>query len=257
MKRFQICLIISSILVYSCKNRNEKINPESVRIAFISLALSNKSNNLISLIRDGKLDKDSSLLQFRRLLNEIKDYYKKQALIQNDPNYWAFPIKGYNPAICLGNNKDAGYVPGRYDFFDGNDHKGHPALDMFITDSDQDCIDDITKKPVDILSMTGGVVLAAETNWDTASPLRGGKYIWMYDPYNDLILYYAHNNTLNIKPGQIVKSGDNIATCGRTGLNAFKKRSPTHLHLMILKLDKNNYPTPINPYSYLTNAKLL
>ncbi|HQV85221.1 MAG TPA: M23 family metallopeptidase [Chitinophagaceae bacterium] len=246
------------ILLYSCKNRNEKDNSganSDKDIIFISTSLAFKSNTLISLIRDGKLDKDSSLPKFKDLLNEIKEQYNEQAITRYNSDKWVFPLKDYTTDISIGNSKDEGYIPGRYNFFDGNDHKGHAALDIFIADSNQDCADDRTKKQVDVLSMTGGVVLAAEMNWDTASALRGGKYIWIYDPLNKLLLYYAHNNTVIIKPGQIVKPGEKIATCGRTGLNAFKKRSPTHLHLMILKLDENNYPRPINPYGYLKTAK--
>jgi murein DD-endopeptidase MepM/ murein hydrolase activator NlpD len=55
--------------------------------------------------------------------------------------------------------------------------------------------------------------------------------------------------------GDIVKPRQVIATVGRTGLNAFKKRSPTHLHFMVLKLDTNFYPTPINSYNLLLKSK--
>jgi hypothetical protein len=257
MNRFLVCLCVCSILIHSCRNRDKKNKPESDKIVFIDTALSTKSNTLISLIRDRKLDKGSSLPKFKNLLNEVQEQYNEQAVTQYKSDKWVFPLKGYNTDISIGSSKDEGYIPGRYDFFDGNDHKGHAALDIFINDVNQDCADDRTKKSVDILSMTGGVVLAAEMNWDTASALRGGKYIWIYDPITKFLAYYAHNNTLYIQPGQIVKPGEKIATCGRTGLNAFKKRSPTHLHLMLLKLDENNYPKPINPYSYIKNAKIL
>ena len=245
-------------MIYSCNAKNEKNKSDSNTdnsIAFINTTLAEKSNTMISLIRDGKLDKESLLPKFNNLLNEVNEQYNEQTVTQYNSDKWVFPLKDYNIDISIGNSKDEGYVPGRYDFFDGNEHKGHAALDIFITDTNQDCIDDRTKKPVDVLSLTCGVVLAAETNWDTASSLRGGKYIWIYDPLNKVLIYYAHNNTVNVKPGQIVKPGDNIATCGRTGLNAFKKRSPTHLHLTLLKLDENNYPKPINPYKYLLNTK--
>lgn len=246
-----------SIQFLSCKSREKKVGPEPDKIVFINPDLSNTSNNLITLIRDEKLSKSSSQSRFNSLLKEIKTQYDDLSPRQYNSNQWVFPLKGYNTDISLGSSKDEGYVPGRYDFFDGNSHKGHPALDIFINDYNQDCIDDKTAKSINVLSMTEGVVLAAEMKWDTSSTLRGGKYIWIYDPSNQLLLYYAHNNTINIKPGQVVKPGDIIATCGRTGLNAFMKRSPTHLHLMVLKISENNYPKPINPYNYIKNAKTL
>ena len=56
--------------------------------------------------------------------------------------------------------------------------------------------------------------------------------------------------------GQIINAGDMIATVGSTGLNAFKKRSPTHLHFMKLTLDESFYPKPVNTYQALLNAEI-
>ncbi len=131
--------------------------------------ISGCSSGQLGLIRDGKLDKNLSIRQFKTLLAEIKEQYNQKKAPSYNSDKWVFPLKGYTIDISIGNSKDEGYIPGRYDFFDGNEHKGHAALDIFITDSNQDCIDDRTKKPVDILSLTSGVVLATETNWDTAS----------------------------------------------------------------------------------------
>jgi murein DD-endopeptidase MepM/ murein hydrolase activator NlpD len=52
--------------------------------------------------------------------------------------------------------------------------------------------------------------------------------------------------------GDVIKSNQVIAKVGRTGLNAYKKRSPTHLHFMVLKLNSNYYPQPINRVCSLT-----
>jgi hypothetical protein len=46
-----------------------------------------------------------------------------------------------------------------------------------------------------------------------------------------------------------VAGGQLIATLGRTGTNAYPERSPTHLHLMLLRtMDM----TPVNAYPFLT-----
>jgi len=97
---------------------------------------------------------------------------------------------------------------------------------------------------VNVLSMTGGVVVALEGEWQSTSSLRGGRYIWIYDPDEDGLVYYAHNATIKVAVGDVVKPGDGIATVGRSGLNAFKKRSPTHLHLTYLQI-RDGYPRPV------------
>jgi murein DD-endopeptidase MepM/ murein hydrolase activator NlpD len=51
------------------------------------------------------------------------------------------------------------------------------------------------------------------------------------------------------------KGQQTIATVGRTGLNAFKKRSPTHLHFTQLRFNNNFYPKPIDTYKELLEAK--
>ena len=204
-------------------------------------------NALNTKIRDGKINKEAALKQLQELFPKLKTYYYKNGGKDFSKDTWIFPVQGYN-AKSIGGENGSGYVPSGYDYFKGNKHGGHAAHDIFIADKNQDGLDDLTKKPVHIISITGGIVIATETSWDTASDLRGGKYIWVYDPASASLFYYAHNETLFVKPGAIVKPGDTLATVGRTGMNAFKKRSPTHLHLMQLKLDSTFYPKPVDCY---------
>ncbi len=86
------------------------------------------------------------------------------------------------------------------------------------------------------------------------SNLRGGKYIWILDVANDALVYYGHLDDIFVKPGMIVKAGDGIGVAGRTGLNAYKKRSPTHLHISYLKII-DGFPKPINIYEELLKSK--
>jgi len=53
-----------------------------------------------------------------------------------------------------------------------------------------------------------------------------------------------------VKVGQIVSRGNRLGTVGRTGLNAYPKRSPTHLHFTVHE-SIDGYPRPVNPYNDL------
>ena len=117
------------------------------------------------------------------------------------------------------------------------------------TTSPQCNIDDNTQKPVNVLSVTGGIVVAAEKSWDESSALRGGIYVWIYDPGTKGMFYYAHNSELLVEVGQVVTPGEVIAHVGRTGLNAYKQRSPTHLHITYLKVKESGDPAPTPPFS--------
>ncbi len=210
-------------------------------------------NRLNTLVRDGKIDRQAAREELFRLIPLLKEYYYQNGGKNYPQSDWVFPLKGYT-ARAIAGGKGHGYEPRGYNFFAGNRHRAHPALDIFIRDRDQDQRDVRTGAFVPVLSLTGGIVVALETSWEPGSLLRGGKYLWIYDPASDALVYYAHNRQLTVGLGAIVSPGDPIALVGRTGLNAYKKRSPTHLHITALKLG-NGTLTPVNLYPLLLRCK--
>ena len=209
-------------------------------------------NELNSLIRDGRISKAAARAKLLEKLAGIRTEYYRGGGSDYRNGQWVFPLAGYNTG-AIDNGKNHGFVPNGYDFFSGNRHGGHPAYDIFIRDRNQDGLDDRSGKEVGVLSMTGGVVVALERGWQPGSRLRGGNYIWVFDPANNLLVYYAHNENIFVELGTIVKPGDLLATVGRSGLNAAKRRSPTHLHLSVLRLQEGQ-PVPVRIYNDLQRA---
>lgn len=248
MSNYFFALILSLL---GCSNTETKKKEVVTPCSFISTDTCVDFNSLNNKIRDGLITKDIALQEIQTLLPKLKTYFYKNGGQDFKKTSWVFPVEG-SKSNAIGGTNGSGYIASGYDYFDGNKHGGHAAHDIFIIDKNQDCLDDSKKKSVNVLSMTGGIVIATETVWDTTSNLRGGKYIWIYDPSSNSFFYYAHNSNIIVRPSDIIKPGNTIATVGRTGLNAFKKRSPTHLHIMQLKLDDKNYPRPINCYKDLT-----
>lgn len=175
---------------------------------------------------------------------------------------WVFPLQGYTPAAIGG--KGTGYRGERgYDFFQGNAHGGHPAHDVFIRDRNFDDLDDRTGKPVDVLSISSGIIVSISGVWKPDSMdakklqvLRGGICVWVYDPVRDGLFYYAHLRSVSCAVGQRVSAGGKLGEVGRTGKNAFPHRSPTHLHLMYLDYS-SGIPKPRDIYSDLLHARLV
>ena len=188
----------------------------------------------------------------KRTLTEVRDAYFNAGGSDYPKSAWIFPLAGYD-ARAIGGGRRHGYVAHGYDFFSGNRHGGHPSYDIFIRDRNQDSRDDRSGQPVSVLSMTGGVVVALEKGWTQGGALRGGNYIWVYDPAHDLLVYYAHNADLQVNLADIVKPGDQLATVGRSGRNAAKKRSPTHLHLTVVRF-KEGRVLPVMAYPDLVRA---
>lgn len=126
-----------------------------------------------------------------------------------------------------------------------------------MSDKNFDSIDDYLKVPIELLATTDGLVVAVEQNWQPESEYRGGNYVWIYDYNLHGLWYYAHASEITVRPGDFVLAGNKLGMTGRTGFNAAKKRSQTHLHLTFLKIEDNGIPRPINTYKWLTNAKTL
>lgn len=215
--------------------RERSITPDSARHAFskVMLGLQQKFSSNDSR-RPDSLQRDS---------------------LRRTGRYFAFPIRGYTPA-AIGGTHGEGYRNVGFDLFDFKVRGSHPAQDIFVQDRNQDVLDDRTSAPVDVLSMSNGLVLGVETDWLVGSEYRGGNWIWIYDPTMNGLFYYAHNNEVVVVPGQWVQAGDKIAEMGRSGLNAYQSRSPTHLHLMYLQIQPNGLPQPIDTYPWLLTARL-
>ncbi len=166
-----------------------------------------------------------------------------------------FPLLGFDYRAVGGHGK--GYIPRGYDLFDQSKKGSHPAHDIFIKDKNQDCIDDRTDDYVEVLSVSDGVIVATENDWQTGSQYRGGNYIWIYDTNTGGLWYYAHQQEIFVKTGQMVKAGQKIGLVGRTGFNAAMPRSDTHLHLTYIRIDEEGNPFPVNTYGWLQNANSL
>jgi murein DD-endopeptidase MepM/ murein hydrolase activator NlpD len=265
MKKILTITLICFFL-FSCSKSNKPIfseNPNTDKKETIQKDSAKKIeiNNpcvefdkLNTQVRDGLIKQKDAQEKIKELIPKITEYYKSAGGKEYSKDTWVFPLEGYNSSAIGGKNGN-GYILAGYNYFDGNKHTGHPAQDIFINDKNQDCIDDRTGKPVNVLSVSGGVVISTASKWGTNSELRGGIYIWIYDPTNNRIFYYAHNKEIFLKPGDTVKPGDLIAIVGRTGKNAYPKRSPTHLHISYFTI-KDGYPIPENPYGVLLILKM-
>lgn len=191
-------------------------------------------------VRDQIFPKDSLKAKFPAVYDSTKQYTAQNQL--SDSNHWCFPFKtgtlsdigkgGFKPDCYYGGSPVKGY-----DFFDGNRHGGHPAYDIFIRDKNGDCRDDATGKPAEVVAPEDLLVLSVNAAWRKESQVRGGKYVWGYIPKKEYLVYFAHLDTIYVSGGTVVRAGRPIGTIGRTGTNANSPRSPTHLHMMVLRYE--------------------
>ena len=206
-------------------------------------------NNLYTRIRDFRMKPAEAQAAFAPLHQRLQEIYGRPGI--GGPERF-YPVLGYD--VSWG-ERGAAYRPRGYQFFSGNPQGFHPSLDLFILDRNQDSIDDRSQKPVTIVAFSGGVVVGVNEEWEFPSPQRGGKYVWIFDPTTDRYSYYAHLAQVQVRLGQIVQAGEPLALLGRTGLNAYKKRSPTHLHLTVLTYRQGEM-VPCNPWPELLRAHL-
>lgn len=200
----------------------------------------------------GRVPKAKAQEEFKALTGQIMHYMMISSHIVPANRPWVFPLQGYKYGAIGGSNGN-GYNDKGFNYLDGNKHTAHPAHDIFINDKNQDNLDDRTLQPVNVVAVDDGVVIACADSWEVDSPLKGGKFIWMYSGFTGVLTYYAHNQNIFVKTGDYIRQGQKIAEVGRTGLNAYKKRSPTHLHFSSFKL-VDNIPVPFNSYLQLKKA---
>jgi len=198
-----------------------------------------------SNIRDGFISKEEAREKLKELEILLKGSYLKTTNVEQRDRLY-FPLKGYGPT-AIGGKEGSGYQIQDYDFFDGNQHQGHPGHDIFIHDKNQDGIDEGAGKPVEVIAAVPGIVVSINLNWKPSSPIRGGNYLWIYDPIKSRYYYYAHLHEVFAKVGQTMSKGEPLGTVGRTGVKAYPKKSPTHLHFAVHQ-SVDGYPKPINPY---------
>jgi hypothetical protein len=185
-------------------------------------------NDLYSRIRDFAIEPAEAKTAFAPLHQRLRETYGRPGIGGTERFY---PVLGYDASW---GEKGAAYRPRGYQFFSGNRAGIHPSLDLFILDKNQDNLDDRSQGPVTIVAFSAGVVVGVNEEWEFPSPQRGGKYLWIFDPSTNRYSYYAHLAQVQVHLGQIVQAGEPLGLLGRTGLNAYKKRSPTHLHLTVL-----------------------
>jgi peptidoglycan LD-endopeptidase LytH len=167
-----------------------------------------------------------------------------------------FPLKGYG-LKHVGGKQGEGYRPSRYEFLGPKRRIGHPAQDIFVYDGNQDTLDDRTGNPIEVLALAEGIVVSTFSDWrpssfeDPGNGKRGGNYVWIYHPALKLFSYSAHLETVTVQLGERVAGGQPIGTLGRTGTNAYAERSPTHLHLMLLRASDM---APFNPFTLLAQT---
>lgn len=238
------------------KKKSKRIKAKKINVSLLSVALkvnSLKSDEefysissevvfrwqpIMTSVREGNLPKHTAIDSLNKYTNELWDFMnellRKKKIMKYSDADWIFPVKGYSSG-AIGGKNGSGYIVSDFDFFDKNSG-GHPAHDIFIDDSNQDCLDDKTNLPVEILSMSGGIVVETRKNWTTdMMDIKGGNIVYVYDNFTNGFFYYAHFKEVKVNVGDIVKPGTSLGTMGRTGKNAYPSRSPTHLHLMYVR----------------------
>jgi murein DD-endopeptidase MepM/ murein hydrolase activator NlpD len=93
-----------------------------------------------------------------------------------------------------------------------------------------------------VVAAHGGTVVKAGGNGAGDGPAYGNAVVIKHG--NGTYSQYAHLSRIDVKAGQVVKTGQNIARSGNTG-----NSSGPHLHFEIRKTA--NYGSAVDPVSFL------
>ena len=201
-------------------------------------------NTLEKGVRDGRITETNARPKVTPVLKALAEKYPLAPARK-----WAFPIRK-GSIRWIGGKHGEGFRPRSprpaYSWYHGNRHGGHPAHDVFIArDKNRDCKRDDTGQEYIATSMQRAVVISINVKFKPGEP-RGGMYVWLYQPKLDLLIYYAHLNRVDVKPGDILEPGDPLGTVGNTGFGPKNAHKPCHIHLMALKAGDG----VMKPYDY-------
>lgn len=205
------------------------------------------------LIRDRKIDEDAAMDSIMLYVKLGKKEFKTYGIPGTKRSDWVFPMKDFTWYSYRSDGKD--YKDEFFSYFQGGEFKGHPAHDIFIIDKDTNSIEDSTGRHVPAVAMVTGIVLSTYSSWFRADYLRSGNYIKLFDPESEAIFYYSHLDSVFVKPGDLVKAGDEIGYIGRTGRKAIYGK--THIHIAYYKIvDGDPIPEDIIKDLYNSQARM-
>ena len=112
-----------------------------------------------------------------------------------------------------------------------------------LNENHLDAVDLFTKEGAPVYSVSGGLVVLAESGWIkdeelSTSSMRGGNSIIIFNPVNETFQRYAHLGKITVGSGTIVHAGQKIGTVGNTGINASRPGRGGHLHFEINRYDR-------------------
>lgn len=164
---------------------------------------------------------------------------------------WVFPVAGVRPEQAIGGRQGSGFQRARNTPCYATRRPGHPAHDLFVHDREHD-FRDAQGEPFAVRAVEDGWALVARDGWTPGNPGKGGNYLMLYLPGRRQVAYYAHLDVISVRAGERVSAGEQVGTVGRTGKNAWPRRSPTHLHFGLW--DAGSF-RPVDSYKMLRAAR--
>lgn len=217
----------------------------------MSTVSSNNFDELYRAIRIKKIAPKEAKRQFVAIIDSCNRQYEGIRFIQAPIP--VFPLKGYSYKTSYDVTQND-FSDSAFNFF-APSAIAHPAIDLNIADKNRDGLEDKTKKPVEVLSISEGTVLAVHNTNASKAAKQRDNYIWVYDIYNRQLWYYGFCANIKVLPGARVSPGTPMAFVGRSGNIGCKKNKATRLHLMLFNLDKNKLPVVVDPSTVLNKIQ--
>lgn len=163
---------------------------------------------------------------------------------------WRFPVTRVEPGRAIEGERGSWLLNRRRACY-AEPQIGHPAHDLFVPDR-HPTGRDRSGQPFPTAAIEEGWVLVARDGWSAGDDAKGGNYVLLYVPRLDAVAYYAHLEAPAVAAGSHVVRGQSLGLVGRTGRNAAKVRSPTHLHFGLW--DATTF-RPFDPLPWLRRAE--
>ena len=152
-------------------------------------------------LRKGNIASAEAEFYAKKLTKNLVDYTEDKNIIEDMT--WAFPIKGYS-------RKDIADIKKFYKalveaasetkFFEGDQFLGQKYIHIEVSTKN-------ASAPADVVAANNGIVIYAKRG---ALNSVSGNCVWLFNPAQNFYIYYGYLRDVDVKVGDIVKTGDKI-----------------------------------------------
>jgi murein DD-endopeptidase MepM/ murein hydrolase activator NlpD len=152
-------------------------------------------------LRKGDISAAEAEFNAKKLTQNLSDYSADKNITEDFP--WVFPVKGFSKNDIADAKKfyrSLTESASDTKFFEGDQFLGQKYINVDISTKN-------AAAPADVIAANNGIVVFMKKG---ALNSASGNCVWLFNPVQNFYIYYGYLRDVDVKLGDIVKTGDKI-----------------------------------------------